>query len=170
MANTITILTEIGNEKVLEAISQGTSVEVSYMAYGDANGESYIPDASWPHLRHQLGTIGSLTKTFDQPEGFLYISGTLQSNAPECTIRELGLIDSEGDMIAISVIPPVTKPALEDGLEITMPITIGFKTSNGEVMVIEAGHIAPDYPDKDWVREYVTNRIGDIKTIYSTTW
>lgn len=170
MANTLTIITEIGNDKILNAIAQGTSVAISTMVYGDANGHEYTPTADQQSLVHQVGSINTLSKTFDEPEGFLYITGTLQSNAPEVTIRELGLKDSDGDLIAISVIPPTTKPALEEGLEITIPITIGFKTANGEVLVVEAGHLAPDYPDKDWVRTYVDNRIGDIKTIYSTTW
>lgn len=170
MANTLTILTNIGNEKILDAIAQGTSVEISTMVYGDANGQDYIPTVNQTSLRHQIGSIDTLSISFDQPEGFLYITGILQSNAPECVIRELGLIDSDGDLIAISVIPATTKPALEDGLEITMPITIGFKTSNGEVLVIEAGHLSPDYPDKSWVIAYVNDRIQSIKTIYSTTW
>lgn len=169
MATTITILTRIGNDKILEAMAQGTNVTLSSIAYGDANGEEYVPSVEQTSLVHQLGTINELTKTFDDVEGFYYIKGILPADAPAMTMRELGLIDIDGDLIAVSVIPPTSKPALEEGLEVTMPITMGFKTSTGEVMIIEAGH-SHDYPDKDWVRQYVTNRIGDIKTIYSITW
>lgn len=169
MANTITILTRIGNDKILEAMAQGTNVVLSSMVFGDANGEDYTPSVDQTSLVHQLGSINNLTKSFDDVEGFYYIKGILPASTPECTIRELGLKDVDGDLIAISVIPATSKPALEQGLEITMPITIGFKTSTGEVMIIEAGH-GHEYPDKDWVEQYVTNRIGDIKTIYSTTW
>lgn len=169
MTNTITLLTNYGNEQVLTAIAEGTNVIVSAIAYGDANGESYVPNREQTSLVHQLGTLSDVSKSYDDVDDFIYFSATLPANTPECTIRELGLIDNYNKLLSVSVIPPTAKPALEEGLEVTMPIMIGFKTSTGEVMIVEVGP-GTDIPDKDWVNQRINNAIGNIKVINSTNW
>lgn len=169
MANTITILTNYGNNLILQAMASGTTVTITSMVFGDANGATYVPSVEQTALVHQLGNIIDLTKTFDEVEGFYYIKGTLPANTPECTIREIGLTDNTNQLIAISVIPPTSKPALESGLEVTMPISMGFKTSTGEVMVVPVGP-GVDYPDKTWVEDEIDIQIPKIKIINCITW
>lgn len=169
MANTITILTNYGNNLILQAMASGTTVTITSMVFGDANGSAYTPSVEQTALVHQLGNIVDLTKSFDEAEGFYYIKGILPANTPECTIRELGLTDSTDKLVAISVIPATSKPALESGLEVTMPISMGFKTSTGEVMVVPVGP-SSDYPDKTWVKDEIDIQIPKIKIINSITW
>lgn len=169
MANTVTILTDYGNNQILQAMALGETITITSMVFGDANGVSYTPSVEQTALVHQLGNIIDLTKIFDSVEGFYYIKGILPANTPECTIREIGITDSSDKLIAISVIPPTSKPALETGLEVTMPISMGFRTSTGEVMVVPVG-TSSDYPDKTWVVNEIDVQIPKIKVIKGPTW
>lgn len=144
------LLTEYGNERVLQAIAQGTTVEVYAMVYGDGGGYQYTPQRTQTNLVNQLGIITSLEKRYDNNDGFIYFSGVILANAEPCTIRELGLIDASNKLLAVGVIPDTIKPEEEEGLEVSLPISMGFKTSVGEVMTvyIDVGDVIAT---KDWV-------------------
>lgn len=168
-----TILTNYGNEQILKAIADETNVLIDSMVYGDGGGASYEPSQSQGSLINQLGVLTTLEKRYDVSDGFIYFSSTIPANAPECTIRELGLLDNKGKLLAVSVIPDTSKPAAEDGLEVSLPISIGFKTSVGEVMLVYVD-MGEDIPTKEWVQITVNNiineKLGDITEIHSTPW
>ena len=165
MANTKVILTTYGNDEILKAIADETNVYISAMVYGDGAGSSVIPVPSQTQLVNQTGIIYNVTKRFDESDGFIYFSGTIPANAPATTIRELGLIDIKGGLIAIAGIPDTSKPAEEDGLEVSLPISLGFKTSTGEVMLVYVDQ-GEGFPDKIWVVEQINN----IKIISGNDW
>lgn len=165
MANTKVILTAYGNNEVLNAIANETNVYIASMAYGDGGGASYTPTTAQTKLVNQIGEITDLTKRFDETDGFIYFSGTIPANAEDFTMREVGLIDDKGGLIAVAVIPDTTKPAAEEGLEVSLPISIGFKTSTGEVMLVYVSQ-GEGYPDKTWVIQ----QIEEIDTISGRNW
>lgn len=165
MANTKVILTTYGNDEILKAIAAETNVYISAMVYGDGGGSSVVPVPSQTQLVNQTGIIYNVTKRFDESDGFIYFSGTIPANAPATTIRELGLIDVKGSLIAVAGIPDTSKPAEEDGLEVSLPISLGFKTSTGEVMLVYVDQ-GEGFPDKIWVVEQINN----IKIISGNNW
>lgn len=165
MAETKVILTNYGNDQILKAIADETNVYISAMVYGDGNGASVVPVKSQTSLVNQVGALYNITKRFDESDGFIYFTGTIPANAPAVTIRELGLIDVSGGLIAVAAIPDTSKPAAEDGLEVTLPVSLGFKTSTGEVMLVYVDQ-GDGYPDKIWVVEQIAN----IKTISGVDW
>ena len=165
MAQTKTILTNYGNEQILKAIADETTVNVYAMVYGDGGGSAYEPVASQTSLVNQLGLLTSITKAFDDTDDFIYFNATIPANAPECIIRELGLVDSTGTLLAVATIPATSKPAAEEGLEVSLPISIGFKTSTGEVLTVYIDR-GDDYPTKEWVNQ----KLGHIRRISSTNW
>lgn len=150
MANTKVILTTYGNDEILKAIADETNVYVSAIVYGDGNGASVEPNKNQTQLVHQVGAVESIAKQFNAAEGFIYFTGTIPANAPAVTIRELGLIDDKGGLLAVAGIPDTSKPAAEEGLEVSLPISLGFKTSTGEVMIVYVDK-GQAYPDKQWV-------------------
>lgn len=165
MANTKVILTTYGNDEILKAIADETNVYISAMVYGDGAGSSVVPVPSQTQLVNQTGIIYNVTKRFDESDGFIYFSGTIPANAPATTIRELGLIDVKGGLVAVAGIPDTSKPAEEDGLEVSLPISLGFKTSTGEVMLVYVDQ-GEGFPDKIWVVEQINN----IKIISGNDW
>lgn len=168
-----TILTDYGNEQILKAIADETNVMIDSMVYGDGGGASYDPSPTQGSLVNQLGVLTTLEKQYDSSDGFIYFSSTIPANIPECTIRELGLLDDQGKLLAVSVIPDTSKPAAEDGLEVSLPISIGFKTAVGEVMLVYV-NMGEDIPTKEWVyvtvKEIIQENLGDITEIHSTPW
>lgn len=165
MPETRVILTNYGNDQILQAIANDTNVYVAAMVYGDGGGYSVTPVASQTSLVNQVGEIYNITKRFDESDGFIYFTGTIPANAPAVTIRELGLVDPGGGLLAVAGIPDTSKPAEEDGLEVTLPISLGFKTSAGEVMLVYVDQ-GDGYPDKIWV----TEQIADIDWISGRNW
>lgn len=166
MANsTKLILTEYGNDEVLKAIANDTNVYISAIVYGDGGGFSYEPTKTQTSLVNQKGEITNITKSFDEKEGFIYFSGTIPANADEVVIRELGLVDINGGLIAICTIPDTSKPAAEEGLEVSLPLSLGFKTSTGEVMLVYVDQ-GEGFPDKIWVVE----QIKEIDQISGRNW
>lgn len=165
MAQTKTILTAYGNEQILKAIAEEQPVMVNAMVYGDGGGAAYEPSPAQEHLVNQVGELTSVTRTYDDEDDFIYFSATIPSNAPECIIREIGLIDDNDKLLAVAAIPATSKPAAEDGLEVSLPISIGFRTSTGEVMLVYVDR-GDDYPTKAWVNQKLSN----IKVICSTNW
>lgn len=165
MATTRVILTEYGNNQVLNAIAQGTNVYIAAMVYGDGGGYTYVPSVTQETLVNQVGSLTNVTKRFDDTDGFIYFTATVPANADEVVIRELGLVDPLGKLLAVAVIPDTSKPKAEDGLEVSLPISLGFKTSTGEVMLVYVDQ-GDEFPDKTWVIE----QISDIDHISGVNW
>lgn len=165
MAQTKVILTTYGNNEILKAMANNTNVLIAAMVYGDGGGYPYTPQASQTALVNQIGELTNLTKRFDEKDGFIYFSATIPANAPAFTMRELGLVDIHGGLIAVAAIPDTSKPAEEDGLEVSLPTSLGFKTSTGEVMLVYVDQ-GDGYPDKIWVLE----QINSIETISGRNW
>lgn len=165
MAQTRVILTTYGNDQILNAIATQTNVLIAAMVYGDGGGYSYNPQPTQTALVNQIGRLDNITKRFDETDGFIYFSATIPANAPAFVMRELGLVDINGNLIALATIPDTSKPAEEDGLEVSLPISLGFKTSTGEVMLVYVDQ-GEGYPDKIWVNE----QIHDIDHISGVNW
>lgn len=165
MAKTKIILTTYGNNEILKAIAEDTNVYVSSIVYGDGGGYSYDPQASQTSLINQIGKLTNITKRFDETDGFIYFSATIPANAPAFTMRELGLLDINGKLIAVGVIPETSKPDSEEGLEVSLPVSLGFKTSAGEVMLVYVDQ-GDEFPDKTWVLE----QLQEIKSIGGQNW
>lgn len=152
MTTTQVILTEYGNNKILDAIANDKNVYVAELVYGDGGGETYTPVPTQTTLVNPLGSVNAITRKFDPVDGFIYFSGTILSTAPAFTMRELGLFDEIGGLLAIGTFPATSKPDLSEGLEVSLPISLGFKTSAGSVLIVEPGG-AFDYATKEWVED-----------------
>lgn len=133
---TKSILTSYGNAEILEAIAEETTVSVSAIVYGDGNGEDYEPSVDQTSLVNQLGKLTSIVKEFNPADGFVYFKAIIPANADSFTLREFGLVDNNDNLLSVTVIPGIEKPVSSDGVSIALPISIGFKTSTGELMVI----------------------------------
>lgn len=156
MAKTEVILTDYGNEQILKAIANDTNVLVQSIVYGDGGGYPVTLSSAQTSLVRQVGEITNVTKRYDEKDGFIYFAGTIPANAPGFTMRELGIVDIYGNLLAVAAVPDTSKPDEEDGLEVTLPISIGFKTSAGEVMIVYVDK-GDEYPDKTWVIQQIAN-------------
>ena len=103
------ILTNVGRNKEAAALASGTPITVAEMAWGDGNR---IPGGNETALENEQGrkavaaqgnTAGALNTAFFEI--------LLTEDEGPFVIREVGLFDGDGDMIAVAHYdPPVNKP------------------------------------------------------------
>src|SRR5574344_1755958 len=152
MTTYIGILTDYGKEAILNALSEGTTIEIASIAYGDGAGATYTPVASQTQLRNQIGVLSSITK--DVSDGWVYFESTIPANIPTFTLRELGLIDADGHLLVIANTPESVKPVSTLGAEVSLPVGIGLTTSQGSVLIVE---VSPgiEYATKSYVLQAI---------------
>lgn len=110
------ILTAVGEAKLANAAALGTQLQISRMAVGDGGGSLPNPNRNQSALvgekyRADLNTLQTDPANASQVIAELVI--------PETTggwwIREMGLYDAAGDLIAVSNCPPSYKPQMTEG-------------------------------------------------------
>lgn len=108
-----TLLTTIGQAKIAAAIASEASVNLVTLAVGDAG---YTPSASQTSLVHQVWSAGlSAVSSDTENDGWVVAEGIIPPEDGGFYIREVGLFDADGDLIAIAKFPETYKPVLESG-------------------------------------------------------
>lgn len=117
MANTYyAILTTAGAEKLAQAIITEIPVKITSMAVGDGNGQYYEPTPDQMQLKRETwrGDINDLRSATDAANHVL-AEGVVPANVGGWTIREVGLFDDAGGLIAICNYPDTIKPMPTSG-------------------------------------------------------
>lgn len=114
--NFYTILTTIGKAKLANSQVTGVKVDLSQMAAGDGNGSYYNPTSEMTELKKEVwrGNIGSIKVDTDN-SSWIVIETVIPATDGGFMVREVGIFDTDGDMIAIGKYPETYKPVLADG-------------------------------------------------------
>jgi hypothetical protein len=109
-------LTAVGEAKDANAKALGIALKFTEMALGDGNGALPIPDRTRTALVRQVrrGAINSM-KTDPANPGQVIIEQVIPETEGGWWIRELGVYDSDGDLVAIGNCPETYKPQLAEG-------------------------------------------------------
>lgn len=96
------ILTNVGINKIATAINSGPKVDINTVAVGDSNGESYTPTGEETQLKNQCWSTEDISYevSVDDPHQ-LIIKAQIPADVGHFFIREIGIFDSEGTLIAI---------------------------------------------------------------------
>ncbi len=125
------ILTDIGRAKQANATALGTTWTFAQMAVGDANGTEPIPNSSQTKLINERRRAPLNQVKVDPANANVIIAEQI---IPESVggwwIRELGLYDAAGDMVAVANCAPTFKPLLAQGSGRTQVIRINLIVSN----------------------------------------
>lgn len=110
------ILTAVGEAKLANAAALGTQLQISRMAVGDGGGSLPNPNRNQTALvgeqyRADLNTLQTDPANASQVIAELVVPETIGG----WWIREMGLYDAAGDLIAISNCPPSYKPQMAEG-------------------------------------------------------
>lgn len=116
MSTFYAILTEAGEAKIANAHALGETLLITHMAVGDGNGEPTTPDTSQTALvnerrRAQLNTLN----VDPQNPSAIIAEQVIPESVGGWWIRELGLFDEAGDLIAVANCPDTYKPVLAEG-------------------------------------------------------
>lgn len=140
MAEYYTVLTNKGAEKVASYLAGGPRIELTLIAVGDGGGSSFYTSYSRPQLRARTSLVNQrwadalylVEKDADNP-AWVITEGRVPAETGGWYIREVGIFDKAGDLIAIGVYPETYKPVLSNGigtdLTIRSIIEVGDATS-----------------------------------------
>ena len=110
------LLTAVGEAKLANATALGTQLQISRMAVGDGNGNLPTPNRLQTALVNETYRA-DLNELKPDPANASQIIAELVIPETEggYWLREMGLYDVAGDLIAISNCPPSYKPQMAEG-------------------------------------------------------
>lgn len=125
-----TIVTNVGKAKIANAIPTGTKINLTTLKVGDSNGAYYNPSESQTDVAHSVYqcNVTSVEVDEDNPN-WITITSAIPSNVGGFSIREAGVFDDTGSLIAIGKYPETYKPVAADGstkelyIKMTLEIT-----------------------------------------------
>ena len=133
MANEFfTILTATGRNKLAAATATATPLALTQMAVGDGdNGAYYSPTEAQTALKHEVwrGAINHLAVDANNPN-WIVAELVIPDDVGGFYIREVGLFDSAGAMIAVGKFPESYKPTLAAGSNKQLYVRMILEVSN----------------------------------------
>ncbi|EMU8274847.1 phage tail protein, partial [Escherichia coli] len=110
------ILTNQGAARLANAAALGTKLNLTQMAVGDANGTLPTPDPAQTKLINQKRIAPLNLLTVDPANTSQIIAEQIiPENEGGFWIREIGLYDDDGILIAVANCPETYKPQLQEG-------------------------------------------------------
>lgn len=110
------IVTNLGAAKIANAAALGTKLNITQMAVGDGGGSLPTPNASQTGLVNEVRRAAINSLSVDAANASQIIA---EQVIPETEggfwIREMGLFDADGTLIAVCNTPETYKPALQEG-------------------------------------------------------
>ncbi|WP_434771138.1 phage tail-collar fiber domain-containing protein [Pseudomonas entomophila] len=132
------LLTAIGEAKLANALSLGTQLEISQMAVGDGNGDLPTPTRDQTRLINERYRA-SLNNLAPDPLNPSQIIAELVIPETEggYWLREMGLFDAAGDLVAVSNCPPSYKPQMAEGSGRTQVLRMVLIVSSTEAVQLK---------------------------------
>lgn len=110
------VLTNIGAAKLANATALGAQVEITKMAVGDGNGTLPTPNQAQTALVHEQRRASLNTLSIDPNNANQIIAEqVIPEDVGGWWIREIGLFDKDGDLIAVANCAETYKPQLQEG-------------------------------------------------------
>lgn len=110
------VLTNVGAAKLANATALGAQVEITQMAVGDGNGALPTPNPAQTALVHELRRAPLNSLSIDPKNANQIIAEqVIPEDVGGWWIREIGLFDKDGDMIAVANCAETYKPQLQEG-------------------------------------------------------
>lgn len=134
------VVTDMGTKKMLEAVSKDRKVNITEFAVGDGGGEAYKPTTDMMELRGEAwrGEVNSC-EINPESENILIIKSVIPSDVGGFTIREMGVFDEEGTMIAVCNTPDTQKVKVTDGVvhELALSMEIALSNTDSVKLVVD---------------------------------
>ncbi|ELD0475658.1 phage tail protein [Escherichia coli] len=133
-----TLLTEIGAAKLASATALGVPLKITHMAVGDGGGALPTPDAKQTALVNEKRRA-ALNMLYIDPQNSSQIIAeqVIPENEGGWWIREVGLFDESGALIAVGNCPESYKPQLAEGSGRTQTVRIVLITSSTDNITLK---------------------------------
>lgn len=126
-----TILTNVGQAKIANAVALGQQIQVTEMALGDGAGNATNPVQTQTGLVRQVyrAQLNQLSTDPANPN-FVIAELVVPSDQGGWTVREVGLYDVDGQLIAVGNFPETYKPQLSEGAARDLVVRVIIEVSN----------------------------------------
>ncbi|BCQ60766.1 hypothetical protein PBOI14_25160 [Pseudomonas sp. Boi14] len=149
------ILTAVGEAKQANATALGVPWTFKEMAVGDANGADPIPSRTQTKLINEWRRAPvNQVRTDPANPNIIITEQVIPSDVGGSWIREIGLFDADGDLVAVANCAPSFKPLLAQGTGKTQVIRMNFIVANTAQIVLKI-----DPAVVLATREYVDNAV-----------
>ncbi|HAW2690104.1 TPA: phage tail protein [Escherichia coli] len=154
-----TLLTDIGAAKLASAAALGVPLKITHMAVGDGGGVLPTPDAKQTALVNEKRRA-ALNMLYIDPQNSSQIIAeqVIPENEGGWWIREVGLFDESGALIAVGNCPESYKPQLAEGSGRTQTVRMVLITSSKENITLKI-----DPAVVLATRKYVDDKVLELK-------
>ncbi|MGT3291026.1 phage tail-collar fiber domain-containing protein [Yersinia enterocolitica] len=153
------ILTNQGAARLANAAALGTALKITHMSVGDGGGKAVTPNPEQTTLINEVRR-GAVNMLSIDPQNInqIIVEQVIPENEGGWFIREIGLFDSEGMLIAVANCPETYKPLLQEGSGRTQTIRM--------ILIVSSTNAVELKIDPSVVlatRQYVDNKIIEVK-------
>lgn len=159
MTKYLAIMTNQGAAKLANAAALGIKLNLTHLAVGDGNGALPTPDPAQIKLINQK-RIAPLNLLNVDPNNASQIIAEqiIPENEGGFWIREIGLYDDDGDLIAVANCPETYKPQLQEGSGRTQTIRMILIVSSTSAVTLKI-----DPAIVLATRKYVDDKVLELK-------
>lgn len=156
-----TLYTDKGRKRINELLAEGKELTFTHIAVGDGGGFVYEPEAGQEALRNEVyrGSINAKLVDPDDTNQIIF-QLVIPVSAGGFYIREAGLFDDSGLMIAIAKTSESYKPNVSDGSGKEIILSFIIALSNAEDVTIKI----PDsvtFATQEYVLQQIEKGIGE---------
>lgn len=154
------LLTNVGAAKLSNMAALGEKLEITSLAVGDGGGVSPTPSQAQTKLinERRRAPLNSLSVD-EKNDSQIIAEQIIPESAGGWWIREIGLFDADGDLIAIANCPETYKATAEEGSGRTQVIRMLLTVSSTDAVTLKV-----DPSVVLATRQYVDDAVIEVKT------
>lgn len=161
MSDYYCIFTSVGNAKLVQAGLMGQKLTIAKLAVGDGNPEGIEPD---PETVMVSEKYRSAINTVYSPEGdpsVVIVEMAVPVEVGDWEVNELGIFDSDGDLVAIANYPKTWKPKIYSGTGRVLLIRVMLDVGNVEnvTLLVDPAMVMA-------TRQYTDERVAGVVRYY----
>lgn len=130
-----TLLTNLGAQKIAAATAANTTIDLTEIAIGDGSGTVPIPNITQAELVNEVfRTALSELKVDENNTNQIIARAVIPASEGNFWVREVGIFDADGDLIAVGNYPETYKSILAQGAAKEIDLRVVFEVANTEVV------------------------------------
>ena len=130
------ILTNKGTEKMAAYLQSGKKIEIAFVSVGDGNGQIPMPDPARTALVNEVWRGPAQTVLDQANKNVIKSTSVIPTDVGGWNVREIGLIDWDGELFAIANAPGYPKISIADGINNDMQVGMRVAVSNRDGIVV----------------------------------
>lgn len=130
------IVTNKGTEKMATYLQSGKKIEIAFVAVGDGNGQIPMPDPARTALVNEVWRGPAQTVQDQANKNVIKATSVIPTDVGGWNVREIGLIDGDGDLFAIANAPGYPKISIADGINNDMQVGMRVAVSNRDSIIV----------------------------------